>query len=619
MKTKIYTREWFYNAGIIGFLRILEHNQKDFVTIGENYIEFDTKYLKDFAQDYFQYFFDIYNVAKKTAERIETSFCKIENYLEEANHNEKDGDGKEIQKKIKAEKKYIKAILKSQLDKIKKIDEEIYDVMQQQYEQIEQANTKQELENIKEILKKEIEKPKINERITMNLFKSILSKNYFGQPSFLNVVKTSLSYQEQQDVMYKDYISNIIETDFLQEIINGTYQIEQIKKYIEQQNPELLTKEMLQIYQTIRKKYIEKNKSLEELQNYIQEKVFSTCYMCENEHTITANYSESNFAPLAISSDNMKNFFWNQNAEFPVCDICKLILFCIPAGITTTTKVIKEQGQTKYKEKEILTFVNYDTSIEELKQNNNYFSARAKRDKNMENPYSDLILNIVEQNKKISNWQLENIFIVEFETEYGAYSRMQYFNIKRYVAKFFAQYANTMLTPIKDYSYKLQIIDNILKNKEIKYIINDKLREELEKDKPFGFYSYLASKIRVTLHLLKKEGNDVEEEIKKNNAKLTVVYNLGMDMHRDLKKKGEENKIIGYAHKMLNSIRAGNKKELMDAILRIHISMGKGVSPIFIEIMKDTNIDFEAIGDSFLAGLISEKKEEENKEGKEDE
>lgn len=613
MKTKIYTREWFYNAGIIGFLRILEHNQKNYVSIQENYIEFDTKYLKDFAQDYFQYFFDTYNVAKKTTEKIETSFSKIESYLEQDNY-----DGKEIQNKIKTEKKYIKTILKSQLDKIKKIDEEIYHIVQNQYEQIEKANTVQELENIKEIMKREIEKPKINERITMNLFKSILSKNYFGQPSFLNVVKTSLSYQEQQDVMYKDYISNIIEIDFLQEIIDGIHGIEEIKEHIENQNPELLTKEMLQIYRNISKKYIEKNKPLEEIQNDIQEKVFSTCYMCENEHTITANYSESNFAPLAISSDNMKNFFWNQNAEFPVCDICKLILFCIPAGITTTTKIVKEQGQTKYKEKDILTFVNYDTNIEDLKKHNNYFSARAKKDRNMENPYSDLILNIVEQNKKISNWQLENIFIVEFETEYGAYSRMQYFNIKRYVAKFFMQYANTTLTPIKNNSYKLQIIDNILKNKELKYIIQDRLREELEKDKPFGFYSYLASKIRVTLSLLKKEGNDVEEEIKKNNAKLNVLYNLGMEMHQDLKKKGEENKINGYAYKMLNSIRAGNKKELMDTILRIHMSMGKGVSPIFIETMKDSNIDFESIGHSFLAGLISERKEE-NKEVKADE
>ena len=127
--------------------------------------------------------------------------------------------------------------------------------------------------------------------------------------------------------------------------------------------------------------------------------------------------------------------------------------------------------------------------------------------------------------------------------------------------------------------------------------------------------SYLASKIRVTLSLLKKEGNDVEEEIKKNNAKLNVLYNIGIEIHQELKKKGEDNKINGYAYKMLNSIRAGNKKELMDTILRIHISMGKEVSPIFIEIMKDSNLDFEAIGHSFLAGLISERKEE-NKEVK---
>lgn len=96
MKTKIYTREWFYNAGIIGFLRILEHSQKDFVNIQENYIEFDTKDLKDFAQDYFQYFFDIYNVAKKITEKIEVSFNKIGNYLEQ-----NDSAGKEIQNKIR--------------------------------------------------------------------------------------------------------------------------------------------------------------------------------------------------------------------------------------------------------------------------------------------------------------------------------------------------------------------------------------------------------------------------------------------------------------------------------------------------------------------------------------
>ena len=65
---------------------------------------------------------------------------------------------------------------------------------------------------------------------------------------------------------------------------------------------------------------------------------------------------------------------------------------------------------------------------------------------------------------------------------------------------------------------------------------------------------------------------------------------------------------------MLNSIKAGNKKEFMDIVIRLHMAMGKDVSPIFIETMQTTGLDFESIGHSFLAGLISnkyEKKEEE--------
>lgn len=205
--------------------------------------------------------------------------------------------------------------------------------------------------------------------------------------------------------------------------------------------------------------------------------------MCENDKTLTSNYSEGNFIPLAVSSDNMKNFFWNQNAEFPICDVCKLILFCIPVGISNIKKTTKENvnGQVIYREKEISGFVNYDTSINELMRTNNYLSQTSSTDKLIYNPYEELILNIVEQQKNIQEWQLENIFIVEFETEYLAFSRMQYFNIKRYIAKFFIEYSSKTLSLLKDYRYKIQIMDYILKNKDIKYIINTRLREELTK------------------------------------------------------------------------------------------------------------------------------------------
>lgn len=104
------------------------------------------------------------------------------------------------------------------------------------------------------------------------------------------------------------------------------------------------------------------------------------------------------------------------------------------------------------------------------------------------------------------------------------------------------------------------------------------------------------------------------EEIKSNNNKLYVLYNLGIEIHEELKRKGEENKLSGYTYKMLNSIKSGNRKEFMDIAIRIHMSMGKDISPIFIETMQDTDLDFESIGHSFLSGLISNKyeKKEEN-------
>ena len=617
MQTKIYLGDWFFNSGIVGFLRILEHNNDNFAQIKDNYITFDTQSLKNFHKYYFNYFFDKYNVANKTKDRINQSFGKIASALK--NESVDKAEIKRLQESVKIEKKYIKSVIKTQLDKIKKIDENVYQTILEQYNEIDAVKEKEGIEKltkIEQVIISEIEKDDINKRLTMNLFKSILSNKYFGQPSFLNVVNTKLSYEEQENLMYKDYISNIIETDFLNEILENKYTLEQINENIsEKLSNGLLTKEVIQIYTNIQKKYIEKNKDIEEIKKYISEKVLNYCYMCENEKTLTTNYSEGNFIPLAVSSDNMKNFFWNQNAKFPICDTCKLMLFCIPAGISSVSKTVQENvnGQVTYREKEIYGFVNNDVSIEELLQYNNNLTQSSRLDKTIHNPYSDLILSIVEQKKDISEWQLQNIFVVEFESEYLAFSRVEYFNIKRYVAKFFKNYSK-IFTAISDYRFKLQIIDYILKNKDIKYVINQRLREEFDRDIPNGFNNYLATKVRLILNLLKKEDSNMNETIKKNNNKLYVLYSLGVAIHEELKAKNEENKLDGYVYKMLNSIKSGNKKEFMDIVIRIHLSMGKDVSPIFLEVMQNSDLDFESIGHSFVSGLISNKLEKNNEE-----
>ena len=618
MKIKVYLNDWFYNAGIVGFLRILEANDDEFAIKRNNYIEFDTESLRKFHKYYFKYFFQKYNVAENVENRTKNSFDYLENNIEVILEN-KDKE-KERKDKIKSNKKYIKDTIKKQLDKIKKIDENTYEEMKEQYERIEKSSTKQEIIEIKEKLISDIEKDNINKRLTLNLFKSILSNTYYGQPSFLNVIKTSISYEGQQELMYRDYVSNIVETGFINGIMKNEYSIEQIKEYIENAKESNITQEMEKIYSKIEKDYIGRSKTIEDIQKYLKEKVIKSCSMCENEIGLTTNYSERNFVPLAISSDNARNFFWNQNVKMPICDVCKLILFCIPAGMTTITKTIKENGE--YREKQVLSFVNFDTKVDMLYKTNINFGNKSRYENKNENPYSELILDIVEQDKQVSIWQLDNIFVVELEAEYGAYSRIEYFNIKRYISLFFKDYAKKTLSKIWDYRYKLQIVDYIMKNKDIKYIINDRLRAEMSKEeakgaKKNGYNSFLATQIRMILNNLKKEGKEVED-IKKNNDKLYVIYNLGVQINEELKSKEEDNKLDGYTYKMLNSIKAGNKKEFMDIVIRLHIAMGKDVSPIFIETMQTTGLDFESIGHSFLAGLISnkyEKKEEEKING----
>ncbi len=612
MKIKIYLQDWFYNAGLIGFHRIFKDKSK--LVINDNYIELESDSLLNFADDYFEYFFNQYNVAEKTMQRIENNLKIIKQNLEKEPITKEERN--KINEIIKTQKNYFKDTIKAQLNKIKKFDEETHENILQAMNSINEIKEKEDtykLEKIQDIIKRNLEKQSINQKLTMNLFKSVLYNNYFGQKSFLNVTKSSLSYEEQKKLMYKDYISNIIETGFLKEIIDNKYTVEQIGRIIREKDQDLLTEEIIKIYNNIQKQ-IEKNKSIEEIKEYIENKAFSNCSMCENNKVITNQYSESNFIPLAVSSDNMPNFFWNQNAKLPICDMCKLILFCIPAGITSIIKTVKENGA--YKEKTIYSFVNYDTNVQNLLETNNYFKEISKKDMANYNPYSEMIVNIVGQSQKISNWQLQNIFVVEFEAEYLSYSRMEYFNITRPVAIFFTKYAEQSLNKIYDYKYRIQIVDHILKNKDISIDINNKIRDNFKQKIQNNVDSYYATKVRMNLNMLRKGENDMEETIKENNKKLGALYKMGISTREEFINKKIENKLDGYIYRMLNCIKQGDRNEFMDIVIRLHISIEKSVSPIFIESMKEEGLAFEDIGHSYLSGLASErykKEEEENK------
>ena len=111
MQTKIYLGDWFFNSGIVGFLRVLEHNNDSFAQIEDNYITFDTQSLRNFHKYYFNYFFDKYNVANRVKDRINQSFEKIASTLKTETTDKV--EIKRQQEKVKSEKKYIKSVIKT--------------------------------------------------------------------------------------------------------------------------------------------------------------------------------------------------------------------------------------------------------------------------------------------------------------------------------------------------------------------------------------------------------------------------------------------------------------------------------------------------------------------------
>lgn len=606
MKLKVYKGDWFYNMGIVGFLNILnEAGIKKQVIINEDYIEFDSLILNSFHNNYFDYFMKEYDVAKRVGNSINYSL----NYV------------KSNPEKIKEISKKIRESLKKQNDKVKKFDELNYNILKEKLEVIGKIKKAEEIEQLEQLVKESIDILKtesINDRLTANLYKFIIGDNYFGQVSFFNVAKSKLNLEGLKQVMYNDYLVSIVYMGELESLIDKG-DLVNLEKYIVEKldylnietSEKRISKSSIKIIEKIMKdinsKFIKKKKSIEDIKEYINS--LEVCEMCGTYKGLINDYSESNFAPLGVSNDNAKNMFWNQDSTYSICDICKLILFCTPAGGIYTKKNYIEN-----EDNEFYSFVNIDTSIDDIYNTN----INLKKLKDRDNPFNDLVIDIVSENKEKSEWQLQNILFIEFKASIDAKKcKMNYFNIPTYLAKFFVSESgknSKLIQGIYDKRFKVNIVDILLKNRDLKHLISKSLREKI-KDKLEDEHKsnislsdiFKAIKIRALIDSYKKG------VYKMNDKKLQVVKYAGHEIHDYYVSTNSKNKINSVAYKLLNTIKVGNKKDFMDTVLRVFMSAEKSVPSIFIEIMAQKDLDFESIGHAFITGLISEKYES-NKE-----
>lgn len=591
MKVRVYLSDWFFNMGLVGFKRImdfagnygtLEVNDHELKEV-ENYIEFDTELLREFHNYYFDYFLNRYDMAKQQGELLDRYYnsCKSkDNFMDYV--------------------KYMKNTIKVNNDKIKKIDEDSYKKADEIFKRLNNIKRQEHLEELGELVesyKSLLKEKAINEKISSNKFKSLLSNSFYGQVSYLNVVNTSKTIEEQKEIFFKDYIRPILEMAKLKQYIEDN-DYEGLKDYIVNVLNEKLPSNVEKLYKNIEKKYIKKQAGIEEIHRYIHGDEFTICQMCGEYHSIGAEYGEGDFVPLAVSTNNSRNMFWEYNTSVPICDICKLILFCAAAGTTDIYKGYMSENLDS-KEKQYYAFVNMDTSFKELFRTNENFNMKKDR----EAPFKELIFDLVSTEKKKSVWQLQNILYVEFNSDYSSKNcKLNYFNIPKHIAMFLKD-KGEVLNSIKEERFKAEIVDNILNNIDIKFAIDKKLRNILTSGYGTAVDCYKAVKVRYYLNVF-KGGNDVVTSTV-DDKKIKFIYMRGLELNKYYEDNKAENKIDSIAYRLLNAAKANNKKDFMDTLIRVHLNAGKEIPSIFLDIMTEKDLAFEEIAHAFVSGLIS--------------
>lgn len=611
MKLRVYRGDWFFNMGIVGFLNIIKKaDKKSEIFIMEDYIEFDSSFLENFHEDYFNYFMDEYDVSKRIRKSIDYSI----NFIKSKPDKIKDGIKK------------IKDSIKQQNDKVKKFDEEKFNLIKEKLDSISKIKSYDEFDILETLIDEIIDMFKIksiNDRLTANLYKYVVQDNYFGQVSFFNVAKAKLDLDGLKQVMFNDYLRQIIYLGELEDLLEEN-DYDKLKNYLNDRlnsmakdvSEKKVSKSSIntieKIMKEINKNFIKKNKSIKDIKEYMDS--LEVCEMCGSYKGILDEYSESNFAPLGVSTNNARNMFWNQEYTSSICDICKLILFCTPAGATYTRK-----NYLTNEENEFYLFVNMDTSINELFERNNELKLQKSESSSSqeETPFNKLIKSIVEENRLKSEWQLRNIIFVEFKASIDSKKcKINYFNIPTYLAKIFTNKdVNKKIQSIYDYKLKSNVLDLLLKNRDLKHLINNTLRNKVKNDMEGRNKSNISGTDCFRLVQLRLIVNNYKRGVyKMDYKKLRKVYESGCEIHDYYVNKNAKNKIEGITYKLLNLIKVGNKNDFFQTILRIFSPSEKTPPEEFLQMLSEEELDFEAIGYAFTMGLMSEKCERKNRQ-----
>lgn len=550
--------EWFFNQGIVGYKKILEHYGEKVQTTHDGIIV-ERRHLEILADAFFTYYLKTYSVAKrekKIVRALHSRFKKGEGAAKRLLNTRLNNTKKSSDRYFKESTEGIK--LGNVVDLYRKEKKYIPEMDNWINEFIEMLHTSE-----------------IDEKLTSNFFKAVHLTPYFGQVSVLNVTHNKKSLKEQKNIFYSDFIYPIFEEWSLYQALED--------KNKDKINS-LLNNTEYTLFNPLKRAF--KKMEINEMKEYLQREIHK-CSLTDFPIALFS-FEEGIFSPLSLSLKNSRNMSWNANNKnhLPISALARLIIFCSQAGATDS------QGKS--------IFVHYGGSFDEIYQTNKSYSDI----KNPEKTFDQIIFDLVREQKIKTDYLKNHYIIYEYESDYQSKKTLlDYMIMTPNLMKLFSD--DGSLFNHMHYTVKSEMIRYLLQEIDPKQFITEQLRTKIKANYRV-FEVIQLTQIR-HLNQCYREVTHVESSVEKRRV-WALFKSAEQVKHKIGMKKAQ-----GIAYRLLNSVRSNDKNTFMDTVMRVYISSDLEMPGLLLEALHEERIDFATVGNAWIAGLVS--KPNDNSEG----
>lgn len=561
-KIKIYLSDWQFNAGLVGLYNILEQANYE-VKKHNQYIEIDISVLENFEEIYFNYFIEKYKLTTPW-NRIVSYEKTIAYYMNNELENFDEKSLEKLNDYIKSIKDYLR---RNNYTKVYPFIKSEIDIVGLVKELVPISKTKKN-ENIKSKF------DEINDR-----FKKIRK-----------IIDYCNSDDGKKYIIAKGVIYGVIDKGW-----NGVSFLNRNPKEND-------------VYREYDNYFVEP--ALEYL-NTDKEKYRYNCFVCDEPMKNMANdlnfMNETGFDVARKTSHT-----WDFYNDVAICEICKLVYSCLPAGFTYAY----DKG----------IFVNNNSSVNDLIRTNQIIKDKVLQPFITEQTsltYRALVAAISEEYSSNIQYELQDIQIINYDNEIYKFNILSKETLK-IIRDSEKELNNLIKAGYKENKTYFRIyeltISRILNNYNMFTLIHKLLIYKITETDLINTYynmNHLMNLNIININYLKGvEGMDKVAE-NKQMVKSASAYGYYLRKHYlELDQDADKSKLRGISYRLLNALKTRNAEMFMHNIITSYMYVGQAIPPK-LTIGLESDEDLGIIGYAFVSGLNggeSDSKEKRNEE-----